>query len=343
MSGSPFSPNNDPFKTQGQKPDLSAAFGKFKKTFSFGSKLFIAALLLVIIGFSSVYMLNTSDEAVITRFGRYVATIDDPGLQFKLPFVDRASVVNVSSIRRLEFGYRTNDPETGVKARDVEEEATMITGDLNIVIADWAILYKIKNSYDYLFNVDSPVETLRIISESTYRRVVASHTLDHLLTDQKDIIQAEIMIDLQSICDKYGLGIQITSVQLQDAMPPNAVNPSFIDVTNAKEEKEAKINEASKYENEQLPVARGEAQKLLNDAEAYKQKRINEAEGDVARYSSIEAQYSLNPGITRTRLYIEMIREVLPKIKNVYIVDDSGNTLKFLPIGQDAGITASGN
>jgi membrane protease subunit HflK len=123
-------------------------------------------------------------------------------------------------------------------------------------------------------------------------------------------------------------------------MPPNEVNESFQDVTRAKEEKEAKINEASKYENEQLPVARGGSEKLKNDAEAYKQKRINEAQGSVARYKAIEAEYQKQPAVMRIRLYIEMIREVLPKVKNVYIVDPGGDTVKFLPIGNSAVLPA---
>jgi membrane protease subunit HflK len=286
----------------------------------------------------SLYTLNAGEEAVITRFGSYRATVQDPGLHFKWPFVDRVYAVNVEGIRRQEFGFRSNEPaylNTSPAASEefIEGESLMLTGDENLVNADWAILYKVAHSYNFLFKVQQPEVTLGVIAESAYRRVVASHELDDVLTDRKDEIQREVMADLQAICDKYEMGILITGVQLQDAMPPDPVREAFLDVSSAKEEQQSKINEALKYENERLPIARGEASKQINDAEAYKQRRINEAEGAVSRYKAIEAEYDAYPDIMRTRLYLEMVREVLPRVKNVYFVDESGETVKFLPIG----------
>jgi len=162
--------------------------------------------------------------------------------------------------------------------------------------------------------------------------VVASHPLDSILTDEKDIIQAEVRVDLQALCDKYEAGVLIIAVQLQDAMPPEAVKPAFLDVVSAREERQAKINEAQRYENEKIPIASGNAERLINEAEGYRASRINEATGDVARFLAIQTEFAKEPGITRTRLYLEMIREVLPQLKSVTIVDD-GDTLKFLPIG----------
>ncbi|GHV05538.1 HflK protein [Clostridia bacterium] len=289
----------------------------------------LAIVVLAILAVNSIYLLNSGHQAVITRFGAYQTTVETTGLQFKIPFIDRADIIDTESILRLEFGYRTaSDGGTS----DVTNEASMLTGDENLVLADWAILYRVVNAYNYLFKVNEPEKTLRVIAESSYRRVVASHPLDDILTDQKDAIQAEIMIDLQRICDVYELGVRITAVQLQDAMPPDEVKDAFLDVSSAKEEKSAKINEASKYANEQLPLARGQAAQLVNQAEAYKQQRINEAQGSVARYAAIEAEYARNPGIMRTRLYLEMIQEVLPKVKQVYFVDANGDTLKVLPL-----------
>lgn len=286
-------------------------------------------LLAVILLFDSVYMLNSGEEAVITRFGEYQNTITSTGLQIKIPFIERRYIVNVESIQRLEFGYRSAGDGSYAS---VNAESSMLTGDENLVVADWAILYRVKNSYNYLFKVNDPVSALRIISESSYRRVVASHPLDDILTNQKDAIQSEILTDLQQIADKYELGVMISAVQLQDAMPPEEVKSAFLDVSSAKEQKNAKINEASQYENEQLPMARGEAAKLINAAEAYKAQRINEAEGAVARYASIEAEYSAQPEIMRTRLYLEMLNDVLPRVRKIYFVDDNSNTLQFLPL-----------
>lgn len=313
--------NGNPFN-QGspvQPPDMSALTEKMKKFIKNGFGIILTLVLLAVVAFNSLYMLKSSEQAVITRFGHYAYTQSNAGLKLKIPFVDRVRKENTELMRSLEFGYRSNDPDN---AEYQNTEARIITSDLNIVIADWAVLYQVTDIYKYQFSVEDPVGTLRIIGESTYRRVVAAHSLDDILTDQKDIIQTEVRTDLQAICDKYNMGVTIRAVQLQDAMPPDEVNESFQDVTRAKEEKESKINEASKYENEKLPVARGDAQRLKNDAEAYKQKRINEAQGAVARYKAIEAEYAKQPAIMRTRLYIEMIRDVLPRVKDVYIVDD---------------------
>lgn len=293
----------------------------------------LIVLIALFLSFDSIYMLNSGEEAVITRLGQYQSTVTSTGLQFKLPLIERRYIVNVEQINRLEFGYRSQGDDTYT---NVQNESSMLTGDENLVLADWAILYRIKNSYNYLFKVNEPERVLRIISESSYRRVVASHPLDDILTNQKDAIQSEILADLQEIADKYELGIMISAVQLQDAMPPDEVKASFLDVSSAKEQKSAKINEASQYENEQLPMARGEAAKLINNAEAYKAQRINEAEGTVARYAAIEAEYRKQPEIVRTRLYLEMLRDVLPKVNRIYIVDENSNTLQFLPLNDMA-------
>lgn len=326
---------------QPQRPVFDAAVEKFKKYTGRAVSIGIIVILALTVIFSSVYTLNTGEEAVITRFGQYQSTISQSGLQFKIPFVDSAHIVNVGSVRRLEFGARTVDQNISQDAyqntytsyADVTDEALMLTQEENLVLADWVVQYNILDSYNYLFKVEDPVSTLRIIAESAYRRVTASRPLDDILTNQKESMQMEIAADLQEICNKYELGVRISAVQLQDAAPPDPVKAAFLDVTNAIEDKNAKINEASKYANEKLPLARGQAVALINEAEGYRQQRVNEAEGAVARYVSIENEYSGNPGIMRTRLYMEMIREVLPKVRNVYFVNDDGDTLKFLPIG----------
>jgi membrane protease subunit HflK len=288
---------------------------------------------LLILAFDSVYMLNSGQEAVITRFGSYKSTVTQTGLQFKLPIVEARHIVNVAEIRRLEFGFRSTSPGAATYTV-VSNEASMLTGDENLVLADWAIMYQVRNSYNWLFKVNEPENVLRIIAESAYRRVVASHPLEAILTDQKDAIQNEVMIDLQQIINKYELGAVITGVELQDAQPPDQVRAAFLDVSAAREDKSAIINEASKYENQRMPIARGEAEKLINDAEAYKARRINEAQGTVARYIAIEAEYRIRPDIVHTRMYLEMLRDVLPRVRNIYIVDDNSNTLQFLPLNE---------
>lgn len=289
----------------------------------------IVAVLLIIFISSGFYFLGSNEEAVITRFGKMIRTEKEAGLKFKIPLLESASKVDIEVIRRMEFGYRSDNSST--EEQDLLE-ARMLTSDENLVIADWAVMYKVNDSYRYLFSVDDQTGTLRTITEAAYRRVVAAHPLDDILTDKKESIQFEVKESLQSICNKYDFGITITAVQLQDAMPPDPVKPAFLEVASAKEDKTAKINEAKTYENEKLPVARGESQQILNQAEGYKQERINDATGAVARFIAIQKEYAMNPTVTRTRLYLEAIRSILPGVKEIYIMSDKGEILKFLPM-----------
>jgi len=292
----------------------------------------IIALIIILNG---VYSLNNGEEAVITRFGRHIGTEKTSGLKFKIPFVDRAYIVNVAGVRRMDFGSQMIN---GIYV-DIPEEALMLTGEESrvngLVNADWVIQYRISNSYNYLFKVDDPESTLHSVTQAAYRRVVAAHPLDAILTDRKDDMQREILRDLQEIINKYEMGIEITAVQLQDASPPDEVRDAFLDVTRSLEDKIAKTNEAERYRNEELPRAEGRATAAVNEAEGYKERRVNEALGTVSRYSAIETEYHNQPSIMRTRLYLEMIREVMPNIEKIYFLDStSGNLLEILHLGQ---------
>jgi membrane protease subunit HflK len=328
---------------QGQRyswPDLGSFFkgaGKNAKR----SRLVLYLAIIVLAGIfaaSGFYFLGSNEEAVITRFGQMVRTEKDAGLKFKIPLLEASTKVDIEGIRRMEFGYRS---DSTLNAQTDLLEARMLTSDENLVIADWAVMYKVNDSYKYLFNVDDQVGTLRTITEAAYRRVVASHPLDDILTDKKESIQFEVKESLQNICNKYDFGITITAIQLQDAMPPDPVKDAFLEVASAKEDKTAKINEATTYENEKLPIARGGAQQILNQADGYKQERINDATGAVARFSAIQKEYAMNPSVTRTRLYLEAIRSILPGVKEVYIMNDKGEVLKFLPLTGDVPAVAA--
>ena len=294
-----------------------------------------AIFLLLILILNGVYSLNNGEEAVITRFGRHIGTEKTAGLKFKIPFVDRAYIVNVAGVRRMDFGSQLIN---GIYV-DIPEEALMLTGEESrvngLVNADWVIQYRISNSYNYLFKVDNPERTLHSVTQAAYRRVVAAHPLDAILTDRKDDMQREIMRDLQEILNKYEMGVEITAVQLQDASPPDEVRDAFLDVTRSLEDKIAKTNEAERYRNEELPRAEGRAVAAVNEAEGYKERRVNEAFGTVARYSAVETEYNNQPNVMRTRLYLEMIREVMPNINKIYFLDStSGNLLEILHLGQ---------
>lgn len=289
----------------------------------------IVIIFVIIIIASNVYFLGSNEEAVITFFGKHTRTETEAGLKFMIPFLEKRQKVDIEGIRRMEFGYRSESKD---QSNDILLEARMLTADENLVIADWAVMYKINDSYKYIFNVDDQEGTLRTITEAAYRRVVAAHPLDDILTDQKESIQFEVKESLQQICNKYDFGITITAVQLQDAMPPDPVKAAFLEVASAKEDKTAKINEAKQYENEKLPVARGQSEQIINQAQGYMQERINNATGSVARFNSIQKEYAASPAVTKTRMYLEAIQKVLPGIKEVYIINDTGDVLKLFPI-----------
>ena len=325
-------PFPNPLQTNIRPPDMD----KLKKGGRRILSIAISVIVLATLAVNSFYSLNNGEEAVVIRFGSHIKTETTSGLKFKLPFADTAQIVNVAGVRRMEFGFETT---SGGGYREVREEALMLTGEVSrvngLVNADWVIQYRISDSYNYLFKVDNPEATLRSVTQAAYRRIVASYPLDAILTDRKDDIQREIMHDLQEICNKYEMGIEITAVQLQDASPPDEVREAFLDVTRSLEDKISKINEAERYRNEEIPRAEGQAVAVINEAEAYKERRINEAMGAVSRYKAIEAEYSNQPDVMRTRLYLEMIREVMPRIENVYFLDpSSGNILEILHLGQ---------
>jgi membrane protease subunit HflK len=183
--------------------------------------------------------------------------------------------------------------------------------------------------------VENPEATLRSVTQAVYRRVAAANPLDAILTYRKDDIQREVLNELREISNFYRMGIEITAVQLQEAFTPEEVREAFIDVSKALEEREQRSNEAQRYRNERIPVARGQAIAAIEIAEAYRARRVNEAHGTVARYKSIEEEYRNSPDIMRTRMYLEMIREVMPRVEKVYFLDStSGSLLEILHLGQ---------
>ncbi len=292
--------------------------------------LFVAIVVIVILS-KGFYTVDSGEEAVVLRFGKHVETVATSGLKWKIPFIDRVYKVKVSEVKRLEFGFRTVKEGAAAQYEDVHAESLMLTGDENLINVETIVQYRIVDIEKFLFQVTKGEEALRVAAESTIRRVVANHPMDAALTEDKLSIQQEIRDDLQAICDSYHLGISITAVQLQDVYPPVEVNDAFKDVASAREDRTSYINQAETYANEIIPQARGNAAEAINQAEAFKERRIAEATGDVALFNSILAEYKLGKGVTRTRLYLEMMEEILPGIK-VYIVDEQGNTVKWLPM-----------
>lgn len=304
------------------------------------SKSFILLLVLIAAGLwlaTGIYTLKSDggEQAVITRFGRFVGVETEAGLKWHLPVpIERAEIIKCDVLRSMEFGYSTTAPG-GSRAQSQFQvnpyEALMISGDENLVNAETVVQYRIVNVKDYLFNVEDPENTLRIAAESSIRRVVANHTMDDVLTNQKDLVQNEILQDLENVCNQYRLGVDITQVYLQAVYAPADVEEAFNDVIKAREDKNRFINEANKSRNEIVPAAEGNAAEMLNQANAYKEKRISEARGDVENFRQVLNNYELGKEVTRTRMYLETMQDVLPNAK-IFIMDSDNNTLKLLPI-----------
>jgi len=285
---------------------------------------------------SGIFTVKSGENAVVLRFGKHIKTIEDAGLHWRKPWpFEKVEVINVTEPRRIEFGFKTVKQGSNSNSplyQGVPTQSLMITGDENLVNVETAVQYRIAIIEDYLFNVEDQEQTLNIAAESAIRRVVANHTLDQVLTTHKNEIQSAIRQDLQEICNNYKMGIIITAVQLQDVNPPGAVDDAFKDVVNAREDRTSYINESESYTNEVIPLARGKASQMLNDAEAYKQRRIAEARGDVANFLQVLERYETGKEVTRIRMYLEMMEEILPGI-NKYILDgESGNLIQILPL-----------
>ncbi len=295
--------------------------------------LAVCIILVLFIGVSTCfYTVDDKSQAVVTTFGK-VTDVNDAGVHFKIPFgIQQVRKVNVNVYQKIELGYRTD--ATGYDYSVVEEESTMITGDYNIVNVDFFVEYKISDPVKYLYASNQPQLILRNLIQSQVRNVVGSSTVDSVLTDGKENIQRQVKELVTEILAEYDIGLSLVDVKIQDSEPPTQdVIEAFKAVETAKQKAETVVNDAKAYQNAQLPSAQAEADKLIQNAEYLKQRRINEATEQVAMFNAMYAEYALNPGITKSRMYYEAIREILPGVK-VYIDTGSGQggVDKILPL-----------
>ena len=285
----------------------------------------IAIVVWLILG---LYSVGPDEVGVVQRFGEYNRTVGS-GLNYHLPFpIEKVTTPKVTEVKRIEIGFRTVGKN---QYRTIEQESLMLTGDENIVDAELIVQYKIKDPIDYLFNFIGPELTLREASEASLRTVIGRHNIDEALTSGKLMIQEETKELLQIILDKYETGVIVVAVQLQDVSPPKQVIDAFKDVASAKEDKNRMINEAEGYRNDVIPKARGEAQAMIREAEGFRESRIKRAEGDVAKFKAIVKEYIKAKDVTKERLYLEAMEEILPGIDK-YIVPngEDGNLLNLL-------------
>jgi membrane protease subunit HflK len=286
--------------------------------------LVLVVLVVAGLGLWTAYYTVPSDSvAVVQRFGKYLKEVP-PGLHFKLPLgIDVATIVPVKRQLKQEFGFSTPGAVDPFQSpRDGKRETEMVTGDLNAALVEWVLQYRISDPVKFLFEVREPSETLRYVSESVMREVVGDRTVDEVITIGRQEIEIEALAKMQALATKYAMGISIDQVQLKNINPPGPVQESFNEVNQAQQEKEKLINEARRDYNKVIPLAEGEKDQRIREADGYRLKRINEAEGDVARFSALLTEYSKAPEVTRRRIYIETLQDVMPGIRSKIIVDE---------------------
>ena len=296
---------------------------KKRRRFARGGKVAAAAVILILLGTNSYYILDEENYAVVSTLGSAQA-VSQAGLHFKIPFIQNVRRVS-KGIKGMPIGY---DPETGTSD---ESESIMITKDFNFVNTDFYLEYMVNDPVKYLYASSEPVATLKMLAQSYIRDTVGSYGVDEVITTGKAEIQTKVKTLLTERLEQEDIGYGINNVTIQDAVPPtDAVNDAFKAVEDAKQGMDTKLNEAKKYQSEQLPAANAKADKALKDAEAFKQERISEAEGQVSRFNDMYDEYAKYPLITKKRMFYEMMEEVLPGLK--VIVDGSDGTQTVLPL-----------
>ena len=285
-------------------------------------RLVIVGFVVVAAAFSSVFTVETEEVGVITRFGEYVSEAR-PGLNFKFPFIDQVEFVPVQRQLKQEFGYRTTSAgvNTTYRKAGYEDESLMLTGDLNLADVEWVIQFRIDNPYNFLFKVRNVEETLRDISEATMRQIVGDRTVDEVLTVGRAEVASEVEIILQDIANEYEMGIKIEQVVLQDANPPDPVKPSYNGVNEAEQQRETLINQARADYNRVIPRAAGEAEQTIQQAEGYALNRVNTAQGEVSRFNDLYEEYIKAPEVTKRRIFLETMEEILPQMGQKIITD----------------------
>ena len=289
--------------------------------------LLILVVLVIATLATSFYTVDADEVAVLLRFGKYIKETE-PGLHFKLPLgIERAIGVPIKKLLKEEFGFRTlrAGVRTQYDPRDYPGESLLLTGDLNIADVEWVIQYKIEKPREFLFAIRNSRQALRDLTEAVMSTVVGDRSVTEVLTVGRTEIVAEVRERLQNLLDEYQTGLNVTSVTLQNVYPPESVKPAFNDVNEAKQERERSINQAKTDYNQAVPKAEGEAKRLISEAEGYATKRVNEATGDADRFKAIRQEYQNAKDVTRRRLYLETMSEILPKINEIYIIDGQSN------------------
>ena len=314
----------------GGEPPASGA-----RTFGGGAGLLVGLVLVVWLA-SGTYIVNEGQRGVVLRFGKFAETTT-AGLRWHLPYpIESREIVNVAQVRTVEVGYRNN-----VKSK-VLKESLMLTDDENIVDVQFAVQYVLKSPNDYLFNSRSPDDTVLQAAETSIREVVGKSSMDFVLYEGRADVAASAQKLMQSILDRYGTGISVSKVTMQNAQPPEQVQAAFDDAVKASQDRERQKNEGQAYANDVIPKARGMAARLIQEAEGYRQRVIEQSEGDAARFRQVVAEYNKAPQVTRDRLYLDAMQQIMSNTSKVLIDQKGGNNLLYLPLDRIMQMTGAG-
>jgi modulator of FtsH protease HflK len=306
-----------------QPPNFLASAGK------------IAAIILAVLifrgFFACFYTIKPTEQGIVLRFGKYARTAD-PGLNFKIPYIEDMERVDVTSFRKEEFGFRTRIPgeNTVFDKGGYDRESLMLTGDKNVIEVAWIVQYKVKDPVDFLFKVRNVQQAVRDNSETVTRRIVGNMDFDYVLSNRTTLANMAKQ-ELQRDLDKLETGVDIITLQLQDITPTDEVKPAFNEVNEADQDMKRLVNEAEEHQNRIIPKARGSAKQMIEEAHGYAAQRINDAKGETTRFKAIATEYAKAKEVTRQRMYLETMQEILPKVEHLYVMDNSGQpVLPFL-------------
>jgi len=330
-----WDPNN-PGGFQGSEKDINEMMKQAKSGFDSlkkGSRgmwpLVFIAFLIAIGALTSAYTIPAGHRGVVLRFGQF-SNIVTPGLHFKIPFgIDRVFKVHTDKVDTETFGFKSLKP--GVRSRfekgvASERESLMLTRDLNVIDMEWIIQFRRQDPRKFLFSIHDPIQTIRDLSESVIRRIVGDRSFDYILQNREEVNRL-FQDQLQEILDEYDGGVKIVNVRLQNVVPPDEVKDAFNEVNEAQQEKERLINQAQETYNREIPKARGEAERIINGARGYALERVNNAKGETSRFVDVLKEYRSSKEVTKRRLYLEAYREIIPKAKQVYVVDSEQKSI----------------
>lgn len=297
--------------------------------------ILVVVVLIVIGAYTSMYEVDTEETGVVLRFGKF-SGFADPGLHFKLPLgIDRVYLVQTGRVLKEEFGFRTVKPDvrSTFTKRGLEEESLTLTGDLNVSDVEWIVQFQVSDPFKFIFRIKDPVGTIRDIAEAMVRKAIGNANVTEVLTTERAQLAGEIEQDLQSTLNQYDIGVRIVTVKFQDVTPPDPVKAAYNEVNESEQQRESLIFQAREQFNREVPRARGEAKKVLQEAEGYAVERVNKARGETNRFLALLTEYRKAPSVTRNRIYLETLEEVLPRLEEVYVMDDkTGGLLPLLPL-----------